>query len=35
MTGVKDLSNAEALHDAMITLGDAARASMRQLSAIS
>jgi glutamate-5-semialdehyde dehydrogenase len=35
MTGVKDLSNAEALHDAMIQMGDAARASMRQLSAIS
>jgi len=35
MTDVKDLSNATALHDAMIQLGIGARAAMRELSAVS
>jgi glutamate-5-semialdehyde dehydrogenase len=35
MTDVKDLSDAAVLRDAMIQLGDAARAAMRELSAVS
>jgi len=34
MTDVKDLSNARVLHDAMIQLGDAARAAMRELASV-
>ena len=35
MTDVKDLGNAKVLRDAMIQLGEAARAAMRELSAVS
>ena len=35
MTYAKDLSKAKVLHDAMIQLGEAARASMRELAAVS